>query len=437
MAAFDSFTTARTLWNAPLDLFEQMAAADGDWSHARLGWQNLYLASHPDLIKELLVKRDDVFGKGAPLRRSSILLGQGLLTSEGDQHRCQRRRIQPAFNKRRVNAHADIAAAYSNEVASGWRDGQQIDLSAEMMRLSQRIVAKALLDTDIQDARAREVGGALDTLVQKFGWLVLPFSGLLWHLPIPAMTRLHRARDYLDEFVKNLIEQRRLHGDQGDVISMMLTSKDDYGQSMPEELIRDEVMTLFLAGHDTTGNSLAWTFHLLAQNPEVEHVWYKELKQVLNGRLPTTQDLPKLEFTRRLFTESMRLFPPVPAVGRTATEDTSIGGHRVSKGSIVEVCPWVLHRDPRFFPNPSRFDPDRWTEDFTHNLPTGAYIPFGIGPRTCIGMPFAWMVGVVVMATLGQRWRLQSAQPGPVEFLPRSITLRPRNGLSMLPEARR
>ncbi|MGH0028758.1 MAG: cytochrome P450 [Myxococcota bacterium] len=419
------------LWSDPVGFFARLAREQGDFASVRFAWQPLHLVSHPDLVSELMVTHQARVAKGAPLEKARVLLGNGLLTSDGELHRRQQRLIRPAFGRRRVAGYVDGMVRTAEDVQSGWRDGASVDAAAEMMRLAQRVVAGSLFGVDVADAQARAVGRALDTLVEDFAFLLLPLAPLRLGLPLPRSRRLRRAIRTLDEVVYAMINARRASGDGEGVLGSLLAARDEDGRGMDRRQIRDEAMTLFLAGHDTTGNSLAWSWYLLSQHPEVERRWHAELDDVLGDRAPTAEDVPRLVYTRRLFAESMRLYPPVPATGRRVKEPLELGGRPVARGAIVEVCQWVLHRDPRFFPEPGRFRPERWTPAFEQSLPAGAYIPFGLGPRHCIGRPFAWMAGVVLLATLGRRWRLRAAPDCSAAFLPRSITLRPRHGLSM------
>ncbi len=419
------------LWRDPLGFLESLAREQGDFAQVRLGWVRLFLLGHPDLVQEALVTKHASFEKGHPLKKARLLLGRGLLTSEGELHQRQRRLIQPAFHRQRIAAYAGSLARCAEEMQDLWQDGGELDASVEMMRLSQRTVVRTLFDTDVQEDEGRLAGRALDTLVQGFGLMLLPGFEVLMRLPLPNMRRLRRARAELDRLIFGWIRERRESGDRGDVLSMLLFARDEQSGGMSEQQVRDEVMTLFLAGHDTTGNSIAWTWHLLARNPEVEARWHQELDEVLGDRLPTAEDVGLLRYTRQVFQESLRLFPPVPAVGRRAAEAVEIGGCRIPRGSVVEVSPWLLHRDPRYFPEPERFAPERWTEELERRLPKGAYIPFGLGSRLCIGMHLASLAGIVLLATLGRRWRLRSVSDRPVALLPRSITLRPQGGLRM------
>ncbi len=424
------------LWRDPITFLTALAAEQGDFAHVRLGTQHLYLLGHPALVQQAFVVRQRSFTKGAPLRKARLLLGDGLLTSDDERHRHQRRLIQPAFHRDALGRWGDVMSRYAGELEAGWRDGEVLDVARAMLGLAQRIVAKSLFDTDLQTAEAESAARALETFARGFGMLLLPGSRLLLALPIPAARRVWRARATLDALVYRMIAARAGDGRRDDVMSMLLDATDEDGRRMTAEQVRDEVMTLFLAGHDTTGHALAWSWHLLAQHPEVERTWHAELDEVLGERLPTADDVSRLPYTRQLLAESMRLYPPVPAMGRSAREAVELGGRSIPRGAIVEVCQWVLHRDARFFPDPERFAPERWTADFERELPPGAYLPFGIGPRMCIGMPFAWMAGVLALATIGRHWRLRPLDARPVERLARSITLRPRAGLPMRVERR-
>lgn len=426
------------LWRDPLGFLESLAREQGDFAQTRIGWVRLFLLNHPDLVQEVLAEKHASFEKSHPLKRAKLLLGEGLLTSEGEFHRRQRRLLQPAFHRQRIASYTGAMACCAEEVQGRWQEGQDLDASAEMMRLSQRTVVRTLFNADVEDEEGRQAARALDILVGSFGLMLLPGSEVLFRLPLPAIRRLRRAQAELDRLIFHWIRERRKSGDQGDVLSMMLSTEDEgCGGGMSEQQMRDEAMTLYLAGHDTTGNSIAWTWHLLARHPEVEARWHRELDEVLADHLPTMEDLPNLRYTRQIFLESMRLFPPVPAVGRRASEPVAIGGRHIPRGSIVEVSPWLLHRDPRFFAEPERFVPERWAEELERSLPKGSYLPFGIGPRVCIGMHFASLAGVVLLATLGRRWRMRSLSDRPAKILPRSITLRPQGGLWMRLEKRR
>ncbi len=304
-----------------------------------------------------------------------------------------------------------------------------------MMRLTLRIVARCLFSVDVEDAEAREVGRALDDLVASFELTVNPFRNLLNKLPLPSVRKARRARSVLDALVYGLIAERRRTGGTdggGDLLSLLLEARDEDGRGMDDRQVRDEVLTLFLAGHETTANALAWTWYLLARHPEAAVRFRAEIDTVLGDRLPGAGDVPRLVFTRQVLAESMRLYPPAWAISRRAVEPVVIGGYPLPAGTGVLCSQWVAHRDPRFFPDPLRFLPERWTETFEAGLPKLTYFPFGGGPRVCIGLGFAWMEGILLLATLGRRWTMElpPGQP-PVEPSPR-ITLRPKGGVPVV-----
>lgn len=271
-----------------------------------------------------------------------------------------------------------------------------------MTRLTLRIVARTLFSVDVEEESAREVGRALDALVGAFS-VVAVLGTLFRKLPLPSVRRANKARETLDALIYGMIaERRRTGGGEEDLLSLLLAARDEDGSAMDDRQVRDEALTLFLAGHETTANALAWSWYLLAGNPEAEARFHAEVDSVLRDRLPGAADLPSLPVTRQVFAEAMRLYPPAWAVSRRAIEPVTIGGYPVPAGSGVLAAQWTLHRDPRFFPDPLAFRPERWTEDFESRLPKLAYFPFGGGPRICIGMGFAWMEGILLLATLGQ-----------------------------------
>jgi len=367
------------------------------------------------------------FRKGRALQRAKRLLGEGLLTSEGEFHRRQRRLAQPAFHRRRVNSYARVMVEYAEAASARWRDGQELDISDEMMRLTLAVVGKTLFDADVE-SDADEVGSALTEVMNLFGYLMLPFSELLEKLPLPPRRRFLRARARLDAVIYRIIEERRRSGvDRGDLLSTLLHAVDEEGDrtGMTDEQLRDEVMTIFLAGHETT---LTWAWFLLAQNPEAEARLHEELDAVLAaGRPPEPEDVPALRYTEMVVAETMRLYPPAWALGRLALEDYEVRGYLIPRGALVLVSQYVIHRDPRFFPDPERFDPARWTPEAKSARPQFAYFPFGGGPRRCVGEGFAWTEAVLILAALARRWRPRLLPGRRVETQPR-ITLRPGEG---------
>lgn len=416
----------------PLPFFQNLAERYGDISYFRLGPQRAFFFNHPDYIKDILVTNHQNFMKGLALQRAKRLLGEGLLTSEGEFHRRQRRLAQPAFHRNRIASYADVMTAYAAQTSQGWRDGETLDISEEMMRLTLGIVGKTLFDADVA-SDAQEVGEAMAVAMDLFNTLTLPFFNLLQKLPLPQFRRFDNARIRLDAIIFRLIEERRRSGrDHGDLLSMLLLAQDTEGDGgqMTDAHLRDELMTIFLAGHETTANAMTWTWYLLSQNPEVESKLHEEIDEVLGGRLPVFDDVARLKYTEMVLAESMRLYPPAWALGRMALNDFEIGGYVVPKNSLVLMSQYVMHRDPRYFTDPSRFDPERWTPEAREARPQFSYFPFGGGPRRCIGEGFAWMEGILLLATMAQDWQMRLAPNHPVELKP-VITLRPKHGMRM------
>lgn len=409
----------------------------GPLAHVAMGGEHVYLVSDPSDILDVLVTHQRSFKKGRGLERSKRLLGEGLLTSEGEAHLRQRRLIQPAFHKERIASYAGAMTDHAMRVGRSWRPGQVVDVADEMMRLTLGVVGQTLFAADVE-SQAKDVGDAMNDVMASFWTLMLPFANLIQHLPLPTIRRSRLARERLDSIVFGMIAQRRrAPGDRGDLLSVLLLAQDeeDGGRGMTDEQVRDEAMTLFLAGHETTANALAWTWHLLGQSPEVEAALHQEVDRVLGGRRPTVADLGSLSYTERIVTESMRLYPPAWIIGRRALEDYPVGEYTLPAGSILITSPYLVHRDDRFFPSPERFDPDRWTPAFKTSLAPFAYFPFGGGTRRCIGESFAWMELILVVAALAQQWRL-IPQPGHVVEPQAVVTLRLKHGLKMTPSPR-
>lgn len=422
----------------PLPFFQNLAQQYGDISYFRLGPQEAFFLNHPDYIKDVLVTNHQHFHKGLALQRAKRLLGEGLLTSEDEFHRRQRRLAQPAFHRARIASYAAVMTDYASQTIAGWRDGHTLDMSEEMMRLTLGIVGKTLFDADVV-SEAQQVGEAMTVVMDLFNTITIPFFELLQKLPLPQLRRFDNARAKLDAIIFRLIEERRRSGeDRGDLLSMLLLAQDTEGDGggMTDEQLRDEVMTIFLAGHETTANALTWTWYLLSQNPEAEAKLHQEIDRTLGGRLPTFEDVPQLKYTEMVLAESMRLYPPAWALGRLALEECEIAGYVVPKKSLVLMSQFVMHRDPRYFTHPLRFDPDRWITESRESRPQFSYFPFGGGPRRCIGEGFAWMEGVLLIAALAQQWQMRLAPNHPVALKP-VITLRPKHGMRMTVMSRR
>ncbi len=422
----------------PLAFLTRMARDHGDVVTYRMGGRKVTLVNHPDYIKDLLVTSNRKFEKGRVLKRSKRLLGEGLLTSEGETHLRQRRLAQPAFHRQRIVNYAESMVTYADHTRLAWKDGSTVDMRGEMMQLTLNIVGKTLFDVDLE-TEGSEIAESLTTFMEMFGIMFLPFSEFLERLPIPPMRRLNKARQRLDAIVYRIIRERRASAqiDRGDLLSMLLLAQDEEadGKGMTDEQLRDECLTIILAGHETTANALSWTWMLLSQNPAAEETLHAEIDRVLAGKLPTLTNLPNLKYTEMVFAESMRLYPPAWGIGRKAIADHTFGEVAVKKNSMVVCSQWVTHRDPRYFSNPEVFDPERWTPEAKAARPKYSYFPFGGGPRQCIGESFAWMEGVLLLATLAQKWKAKLVSDAPIEKMA-AITLRPRLPLMMKLAAR-
>lgn len=404
----------------------------GEVVYFKLGPQPVFLVSNPDYIRDILITHNRNFMKGEGLQRAKRLLGEGLLTSEGEFHLRQRRLVQPAFHRQRIGGYAATMVDYANRMSENWSDGQELDVSREMMRLTLAIAGKTLFDADV-GGEADEIGDALSDAMKLFNRLTLPFSQYLERLPLPATRRFNKARQRLDATIYRMIDERRKSGhDRGDLLSMLIQARDDEGdgKGMTDVQLRDESMTIFLAGHETTANALTWTWYLLSQNPVVEAKFHEEIDRVLGGRSPGFEDYPALRYTEMVFAESMRLYPPAWIIGRRALSDYRIGDYVAPARSILLMSQYIVHRNPNYFPDPLRFDPERWTPAEKEKRPQFSYFPFGGGPRLCIGEQFAWMEGVLVLAAVAQRWRMRMVSGHPVELEP-TVTLRPRHGMRM------
>ena len=421
----------------PLNYLQSLAREYGDIVFFSMGPQDVFFLNHPDYVRDVLVTHNHSFKKGRALQRAKRLLGEGLLTSEGEFHRRQRRLAQPAFHRQRVASYARWMVAYAAQTSERWQEGERRDISEEMMRLTLAIVGKTLFDADVE-RDARDVGEALTVIMDLFNMMLLPFAELLEKLPLPQKRRFEKAKARLDAIIYRLIEEQRRSGeDHGDFLSMLLLAQDEEERSggMTDEQVRDEALTIFLAGHETTSNALTWTWYLLSQHPEIEARLHEELDAVLGGRLPEFNDVAQLRYTEMVLAESMRLYPPAWAIGRLSIEDYQVGGYHLPKGSLVLLSQYVMHRDARYFPEPERFDPSRWLPEAREARPQYSYFPFGGGVRRCIGEGFAWMEGILLLAALAQRWRLRLVPNHPVKTHP-IITLRPRHGMLMTLEKR-
>lgn len=413
----------------------------GDLVYFRLAHVHTYLLGHPDLIREVLVTQSDKFEK-APLDKQILgkFLGNGLLISDGDFHKRQRRLAQPAFHSKRIHNYAEVMVDFTNQIMANWQNNAVVDVTNEMIHLTMLIVSKTLFDADA-------ITGSGDTAV-TIGNAMHDFQAVSnrdyqrgFSLPswIPtADNRLrNRAAAEFNKVMEQIIAERRrtaVNGqitDTGDLLSMLMLSEDEDGEFMDDRQLRDEVATLFAAGHETTSNALSWTWYLLAQNPEVEEKLREELDNVLAGRQPSLADLPNLPYSLQIIKESMRLYPPAWILnGRIALEDVQLGGYTVPQGSILFISPYVMHHLPQYFTEPEAFKPERFTPEFEKSLPKFAYMPFGGGARVCIGNAFGMMEAQLVLATIAQRFRLELATDKPIQYNAQ-VTLTPLDGIQM------
>lgn len=449
-------------------------SAIADYSHDRLGFMTrcarefgdivpfqfgdawYCLLTNPDHITEVLKDRL-LFVKAKDLQMLHSLLGNGLLTSEGDFWLRQRRLAQPVFHQQRINSYGAIMVDYTQKMLQTWQEGQIQDVHEAMMRLTLNVVMKTLFDQDVADTEANHIAQVLDEAMSwaehqeereaglssgSIGaWFQQSLSAIARILPqtLPNMRmdeadrRYQEAISLLDKTVYAMIYHRRTNGtgDQ-DLLGMLMQIEDaDDGSRMTDKQLRDEVATLILAGHETTANTLSWTWMLLANHPHVRQKLDTELRTVLNGRSPTIADLPQLPYTHWVIKESMRLYPPVTEVTREATQDCEIGGYAIPKGTTLIASQWVMHRHPRYFAEPEVFNPERWANDLEKQLPRGVYFPFGDGPRICIGKSFALMEAVLILATIAQKYHLELIPHQTIELQP-SITLRPKHGIQVV-----
>ncbi|MGO8817206.1 MAG: cytochrome P450 [Terriglobia bacterium] len=411
-----------------LDFLMRQVRHYGDVVHLRVVNHPVYILSHPRDIETVLVSKSSNFIKSVFLRESRALFGDGLLTSDGTLWQRQRRSLQPAFHHDHVTSYSQTMAESTARMLATWQDGEERDVHEDMTRLTMEIVAKVLFGDEIgSDAeQACEAFGLFfEQYDERFGLYLIPE----W-VPTPDNIRYRRAIKRLDEIVLRVIRRKRSNhnGHSPDVLSSLLRSAEGNGAELPERQIRDEMMTLFFTGHETTALALAWTFYLLGQNPQAEGKLQAEVDTVLEGRAPTFQDLARLPFLELVFKESLRLYPPAYGVVREALKDCEIGGYPIPKGATLAMFQWVVHRDPRFFERPEEFVPERWDSDFIKRLPRCAYFPFGAGPRLCIGNTFAQAEVPLLLAAIVQKYQLKLVPGHRVATAP-SLTLRPLKGI--------
>jgi cytochrome P450 len=400
--------------------------------------------NHPELVQEMLVRDASHHHRNPVMQRSRDILGEGLLTSEEPLHMRQRRLAQPAFHRERIAAYGEVIAETTRTMTRRWSSGGVLDVRAEMMRLALRIVGKTLFDTELgQDFD--KIAAAADSFQTFLPLAWLPFSRVLQASPLPSMRRIRRGREELDELIYRMIRERRADPrDRGDLLSMLMSSVDteDTAQvgaeaSMSDTQVRDECLTVMLAGHETTANALSFVLWLLAQHPSIQEELAAESARVLQGRAPTAADYPELRLAEQVFAEALRLYPPVWVTARTAAESYAYRGMKIEEGTILIAPQFAVHRDPRFFPEPLTFDPSRFTPEVKASRPRMAYFPFGAGSRQCIGEGLAWMEGTLALAAMMQEWRVRPLEGAPQTIaLAPSVTLRPRGPVLLRVERR-
>ena len=471
----------------PIAMLMKIAYTYGDISHFKFGRQHMYLVNDPQYIENILIKDNKNFIKSRGLQASKRLLGEGLVTSEGEYHDKQRRIIQPSFHPARIKNYGRIMVDYAERMCERWRDKMVIDIHSEMMHITSAIIAKSVLGSNIVDIESDEVNSALLISMEYLNRVLMPFGELIEKIPVlPINKDFRSSKNTLDSIVYRMIKEHRdgrgieTKGSRDgnndnnsnsktvnsqyeyDLLHTLMEAQDKEAgiTQMSDIQLRDEVMTIFLAGHETTANALTWTFYLLSQHQDVERRLYEELQSVLSRnndknssndvnnaadrskdhnstlRLPAIEDIPKLEYTERVFRESMRLYPPAWTLGRQSLADYVIDKYVVPAGSIILMSQYVMHHNPQYFPNPDVFDPDRWTKEFKSVLPRFSYFPFGGGIRGCVGEPFAWIEGILVIATVYRNWKMHHDPGHKVELKP-LITLRPKYGMRMKLERRR
>jgi cytochrome P450 len=421
----------------PLAFLLRVSAQYGEIAHIRLGPFHVILLNHPDDIEQVLVTQQHRFVKGRSLSGARRLFGRGLLTSDGALHARQRRLVQPVFHRLRLDEYASVMTAAAGERRDTWRDGDTIDIASEMRRLTLTITARIMFG-DEGDAVAADISEALEVATSLIEVSVLPFAALTELLPLPHVRRFRAARLTLDRVVKDLIERRRRDDRNAqDVVSLLLSAQDPAtGERMSDAQVRDEVVTLLLASHDTTANALSWTWYLLGHHARHEARLHAEIDSaVARGRLPEAGDMTHLPWTRMVLAESMRLYPPAWLLARVAVQDHEVRGYVVPAGSLVVMSPWVVHRNGMYFPSPEQFQPERWRANGQNGRPRFSYFPFGGGSRGCMGETFAWMEGALLLSAIAQRWRFRPIEPShpPMHA---GLTLTPASGIRVQVERR-
>jgi cytochrome P450 len=437
---FRRFIRGRLFRLNAIETLRESATLYGDLVHSTIFGRHIYQLNHPALIEDFLIKNSGKHHRGLVMQRARVVLGKGLLTSEEPLHMRQRRLAQPAFLRQRIAAYGEVIGQNSVAISQNWLSGAVRDVREDMLELALRIVGKCLFDVDTQSRdEIKTVSRAVDSFMEFLPIAILPFSEQIQRLPLPVMKRIRKGHADMDAIIYGMIRERRQSpGDRGDLLSMLLEAVDseDSTARMTDEQVRDECMTIMLAGHETTANALSFALWLLAKHPEIQERLHAEAAAVLGTRAATAEDYVRLSYTTQVFSETMRLYPPVWTIARSCVQPYEIAGYPIARGAIVIAPQYVVHRDARFYPDPLRFDPERFAAE-KKDRPRFSYFPFGAGSRQCIGEGLAWMEGVLALATIVRDWRLSLPQgaTGEIELQP-SVSLRPKNGVPVVVERR-
>lgn len=411
----------------------------GDIAYYRLGQKHIYHVNHPDLIRETLVGKADCLEKTAGLDRFKRVMGQGLVTAPNAVHDVQRRLMQPAFRRERMRSYGGMIVSKAERFNQAIRQDGTVDIQKSMTEVTLSIIGTALFGVHLEPgAIEKELIPRLQVIAEYVEWLTHPFSDVLDKLPLPRTLLFRHSEKSLRNFIFSIIERRRQGAkaaEETDILSALLSLRGENGAQLNDEQLYDEAITLFLAGHETVATALTWTWLLLSQHPKIQERFHEEIDQVLKGKLPTEEDAVKLTYTRQILSESMRLYPPVWVLTREVSKEFMLGGFRLTPGARLSVSQFVMHRDERFWPQPLVFDPGRWTAEAAKQRPPYCYFPFGGGPRSCIGEPMAWMEAILVLATIGQEWRVKLSRDYEPQFKP-LITLQAKNLPPMVFEKR-
>ncbi len=429
----------------PIPLFVHLHKTFGRIAHYRFMGTTIVFVNDPEWIQEILINQSGSFIKERTLKRMKILLGEGLITSDDPIHMRQRRIAAPAFHRQRIAGYAGQIVASAAATRDAWVDGAEIDVAEAMMQLSLRIVARTLFDTEVTP-EVESVADEVNTIMGLYNFLVaFPKLESVLHWPIPGVMKFRKSRARLDQIVEGMIASRRALPREelerrGDLLSELVAARDEEGEGvsdrMSDQQLRDETLTIFLAGYETVANALSWTWYLLTQNPEAARLMEKEVDAVLDGREARLEDFGALKYTEMVFAESMRLYPPAWAMGRQSTKAVDLGEYRIPPGAHFFFSQYVMHRSDEYWDAPEEFRPERHTAEAKAERQKFVYFPFGGGRRQCIGEGFAWMEGVLSLATIAQKWRLEFVPRFPV-VAQAKITLRPKFPMMMVPHRRR